>query len=288
MKTIRLTLLALCALLLAHDVDAATANATRSGRAVTVPTALLQVLSATPADGDDLAINTFLFDSALHLVVNVAPATATTTLNSLSSGKYAGQSLELVVTNANTLVVPSSLSNVDFGLAGDQSVLEGHSLTLVWVGSKWRLSSLPGLTATVAEVNAAADISASVETVITTNVITSAECGKTFLLSLAAGFASTLPAPTAGCKLTFFVKTSPTGGAYTIATNGGDNVLIGGVNELEVDTGDDGPRSAVGDLITFVQNAAVVGDFVTLVSDGTSWYLYGQTNADGGVTIGST
>jgi len=76
--------------------------------------------------------------------------------------------------------------------------------------------------------------------------------------------------------------------SYTIATNSSDNILIGGINELEVDTMDDGPYSAVGDLITFVDGVAAVGDYIEVISNGTSWYLTGQTNLDGGITIGST
>jgi hypothetical protein len=129
--------------------------------------------------------------------------------------------------------------------------------------------------------------SAKVETVAAANVITASESGKTFYLALAGGFASTLPAPAAGLKYKFIVAVAPTT-AYTIATNDGANLFRGGINELEVDTGDDGPYSAVGDLISFVANIAVVGDWVSVESDGTNWYITGQTNADGGVTIGST
>ena len=60
--------------------------------------------------------------------------------------------------------------------------------------------------------------------------------------------------------------------------------MIGGINELEVDTSDDGPYDANADTLNFVASVAVVGDFVILESDGTSWYYHGQTNADGGVT----
>lgn len=143
------------------------------------------------------------------------------------------------------------------------------------------------VTATAAEINALADVDATVETVITTNVISAAETGKTFFLHLAAGFLSTLPAPAAGLRYKFIVKTAPTT-AYTIATTSSANIIIGGINELEVDTSDDGPYSAVGDLISFVANVAAVGDWCEVISDGTSWYLTGQTNADGGITIGST
>lgn len=117
------------------------------------------------------------------------------------------------------------------------------------------------------------------------NTLTSADCGKTLLLTAATEFATTLPAPTAGCKLRFVVKAAPASASYTVVTASSANILIGGVNELEVDTTEDGPYDADGDTITFVDAVSAVGDFVELISDGTSWYLHGQANADGGITI---
>jgi hypothetical protein len=127
----------------------------------------------------------------------------------------------------------------------------------------------------------------SVATLVTTKSVLPDESGKTFFLHLAGGFAVTLPAPVAGLRYKFIVKTAPTT-AYTIATADSANIIVGGVNELEVDTGDDGPSSSTGDLITFVANTALAGDYVDLISDGTSWFLSGQTRADGGITIGTT
>lgn len=117
------------------------------------------------------------------------------------------------------------------------------------------------------------------------STLTTAACGSTKYLNSATEFATTLPAPTAGCEITFIVKAAPASASYTVVTASSANILIGGINELEVDTGDDGPYDADGDTITFVDGVAVVGDFVTLRSDGTSWYLHGQANADGGVTV---
>ncbi len=57
------------------------------------------------------------------------------------------------------------------------------------------------------------------------------------------------------------------------------------LNELEVDTNDDGPYDASADTITFVAATAVVGDYVYMISNGTMFYVSGQANADGGVTI---
>jgi hypothetical protein len=126
-----------------------------------------------------------------------------------------------------------------------------------------------------------------VETVTTTNVITASESGKTFYLATAGGFTSTLPAPAAGLTYRFVVKVAPTT-AYVIVTTSGANLMIGGINELEVDTGDDGPYINNGDTLNFVANIAAVGDYVDFYSDGTSWYFRGQTNLDGGITLAST
>jgi hypothetical protein len=123
------------------------------------------------------------------------------------------------------------------------------------------------------------------ETVAATETLTANECGKVVFLAHATEFVTTLPAPTAGCRFEFWVKLAPAAASYTVVTAASANILIGGINENEVDTTNDGPYDADGDTVTFVDGLAVVGDFVIMVSDGTSWYLYGQANADGGVTV---
>lgn len=148
------------------------------------------------------------------------------------------------------------------------------------------IGDAPGVTttATAAEINMAADNSANVEVVAAANVITADESGKTFFLNLAGGFASTLPAPAAGLRYKFVVSVSPTT-AYTIVTNASANIIKGGAIEL---AGTASPYINNGDLITFVANTAVVGDWVEVISDGTSWFLAGMCSADGGITLGST
>lgn len=125
------------------------------------------------------------------------------------------------------------------------------------------------------------------EVVITTNVITAAESGKTFFLTLAGGFTSTLPLPFIGGKFRFIVAIDPTT-SYIIVTAASANIMIGGINELEVDTSDDGPYIDDGDSLSFVNALAVVGDYVDFESDGTSWFFNGQTNVDGGIALAST
>lgn len=126
------------------------------------------------------------------------------------------------------------------------------------------------------------------EDVTAANTILYTECGTTYFLNSATEFATTLPLPVAGCSFKFVVKAAPSGASYTVVTSAGSNIMIGGINELEVDTSDDGPYQADADTITFADGVAVVGDYVEMVSDGTSWYFRGQANADGGITLSSS
>lgn len=138
------------------------------------------------------------------------------------------------------------------------------------------------LSATVAELNQA--VGDGDEVVITTNVITAAENGKTFYLSLAGGFTSTLPAPALGLRFRFIVKTAPTT-AYVITTNAGANILYGHLVER---AGGVGVAGAAQDTLNFVANQAIIGDWVEFYSDGTNWYLHGMVNVIAGATFAVT
>lgn len=123
------------------------------------------------------------------------------------------------------------------------------------------------------------------EVVTATNVMTAAESGKTFYLSAAAGFLSTLPAPAAGLNYRFVVKTAPTGGAgYTISTpTPFANIIFGLV--LASPTDDAGVLASAEDLITLVNDASLIGDYVDLRSDGTNWYVSGMVHVLEGITF---
>jgi len=118
---------------------------------------------------------------------------------------------------------------------------------------------------------------------------TASDCGTTYFLNAATEFQTILPAMSevsAGCTFQFIVKAAPASASYTVITgNDDEDTLIVGINELEVDTGDDGPYDASADTITFVDGVSVVGDYVYLITDGTMWYGRGQANADGGITV---
>ena len=124
------------------------------------------------------------------------------------------------------------------------------------------------------------------EVVTAANVLTAAESGTTYFLSLAGGFQTTLPAATAGCWFDFVVKTAPTT-AYTIITsNGTDQIIFG--QTFCADAND-----SVGDVeltggattITFVANVAAVSDRLTIISDGTNWYATAWVNVNSALTF---
>ncbi len=111
------------------------------------------------------------------------------------------------------------------------------------------------------------------------STLTTADCGKTFGLNSATEFATTLPAPTAGCRFTFYVKAAPSGASYTILTASSANIFIGHMRSADLNAASDGDSSTADDTITITDAKAVVGDQVILFSDGTSWYYLGSSVA---------
>jgi hypothetical protein len=146
------------------------------------------------------------------------------------------------------------------------------------------VGTLSGLTATVDEINQAADESANTEVVTATNIITAAESGKTFYLGTAGGFTSTLPAPAAGLRFRFIVKVAPTT-AYIITTNASANIMFGMMLER---AGTAGVAGAGRDTFNFVANQAIIADWVEFWSDGTNWYYHGMVDVAAGNTVAVT
>lgn len=117
-------------------------------------------------------------------------------------------------------------------------------------------------------------------------VITAADNGKTFGLNAAAGAAITLPSVAvmkAGFKCRFRVETAFATSDWVITATAA--IIRGGVNELEVDTADDGPSTTAGTTITFELGFETVGDYIDLECNGTNIYVNGQTVLDGGISF---
>lgn len=99
------------------------------------------------------------------------------------------------------------------------------------------------------------------------------ESGAVFFLNSATEFATTLPAPKAGLRYTFFVKAAPSGASYTIVTNGSSNIIKGAGFSSDLNAASDVDFETSGcDTISFVDAKAVAGDSVDLFCDGTNWF----------------
>lgn len=130
-----------------------------------------------------------------------------------------------------------------------------------------------------------------VKTLTTATSLTEEDSGSVFLLNSASEFATTLPSVSdAGqgwyCKVV--VDAAPSSASYTVVEKAADDtdvIIVNGINELEVDTSDDGPYSAGCTTITFADGVAVKGDWIDIWCDGSNYFVTGQSKADGGISV---
>lgn len=98
--------------------------------------------------------------------------------------------------------------------------------------------------------------------------LSASDSGKTILLD-AVGEAITLPAAAAGLNYKFLVTAAVITSAWTIAATGA--LVYGSVTEAGLVQ-----LSSAETTLTIVHTKAIQGDWITLESDGTNWYLAGQ------------
>lgn len=156
---------ALLLALICLALPASAATAVRSGQANVVAPYYVSAYTLAAVDAEAVVVPLGLAECGMHCTVIVTPGSATTTALSLSNGRFKGQTLVFAVTGANTFVIPTSLTNVDFGSAGDLSITEASAGVLTWDGTDWRrvgvtstassaeLSLLDGVTSSTAELN---------------------------------------------------------------------------------------------------------------------------------------
>ena len=129
-----------------------------------------------------------------------------------------------------------------------------------------------------------------VKELLAASTLAEADSGSILLLNSATEFATTLPAVAdagAGWYCKFVVKAAPSSASYTVIEGEGSDanvIIVNGINELEVDTSDDGVYNAGCTFINFKDGVAVQGDWVYIFCDGTNYYASGQTKADEGIT----
>ena len=117
-----------------------------------------------------------------------------------------------------------------------------------------------------------------------------ADCGTLMVLNIASGCTVTLPSVAEagnGWWVRFVIGTNVSSNTVVITekTSEDTDVLIGGINELEFDTSDDGPSTTGATTITIANALDTVGDFVEFICDGSKFYFHGQTKLDGCMTI---
>jgi hypothetical protein len=125
----------------------------------------------------------------------------------------------------------------------------------------------------------------SSEVLAAAKTLTATDSGTTFFLTLAGGFTVTLPAPKDGLSYRFIVAVAPTT-AYIIASASAANVING-----QICTAADGTAvttAAASDVINFVASQAILGDYVEMISDGTSWLINGMCAVAAGMTTVQT
>lgn len=119
---------------------------------------------------------------------------------------------------------------------------------------------------------------ANIEVVTEAKTLTVEDSGKEFALTAAAGAAITLPAVSKGLNYKFRTGINFATTAWTIVSASQviqGTVLVNGASVL----------GANEDTITLAHAADTVGDWVSVVSDGTNWYVDGVASAASGVTL---
>jgi len=129
----------------------------------------------------------------------------------------------------------------------------------------------------------------SYESLITTKALDKEDNGKTFGLNLAGGFTVTLPAVAtvnAGWKVRFRVETNPTT-AYIITEKAASdtNIVLGSINTSTGQTAAADFEVSGATFVTFVASTALVGDWVTIETNGIKWFAYGQATVPAAITI---
>jgi len=106
--------------------------------------------------------------------------------------------------------------------------------------------------------------------------LSASDSGKTILLD-AVGEAITLPAPIAGVHYKFLVTDAIATSSWTVAATGA--LIYGSVTEAGLVQ-----LASAETTITIVFTKAIQGDWFTLESDGTNWYVAGQLSVAGSFT----
>lgn len=134
--------------------------------------------------------------------------------------------------------------------------------------------------------NAKEKYNSSAKVLTAAYVAKASDHGKMFFLNSATEFEVKLPAPSLGLAMSFIVKAAPSGANYTVVTHNMTGLIKGGIYTVDVNSATDPDlETSGGDTVTFVASAAVAGDRVDFISDGTYWYVRGFCTVYNAITI---
>lgn len=115
------------------------------------------------------------------------------------------------------------------------------------------------------------------------HTVTPQQSGMRFILNSATGFIVTLPLPAAALEYSFYIGATEPTTSHTVVTNGSNNIINGTVGSSDLNSASDVATVADADTITFT-SSAIHGDFVSVWSDGTHWYVNGLCTAQAAIT----
>lgn len=118
---------------------------------------------------------------------------------------------------------------------------------------------------------------ADIKEISADTTLTPADSGKLIMLD-AVGEAITLPSPTAGCNFKFMCSTTTATSNWTIVSS--TDVIYGSAQVAGAVV-----AASAENTITLVVAKFLPGDWVSLVSDGTKWYVEGSVVTSAGCTF---
>ena len=127
-----------------------------------------------------------------------------------------------------------------------------------------------------------APVTMAIAGVVQTTVLKDDDFGKVIFLTQSGGSDSaiTLPPATAGGTLTFIVASTPGGaGDIVITAATADTIVFAAA----ADSGADGATNLLADSFT-VEAAAIGGERIECVADGSFWYVYAHQGIIGAIT----
>ena len=117
-------------------------------------------------------------------------------------------------------------------------------------------------------------------------VLKASDSGSVFNINQASAYEITLPSVAdaqEGWNCRFIVGTAFATTDWIITATAA--IMVGGMNELEVDTNDDGPSTVAGTTINIELGAETIGDYIDMVVADGKIYISGQSKLDGAFTI---